>query len=467
MVYTPVTFQDNVTPLNAANLNHLEDGVEALDATMATKADTAAVNAALTLKADAATMNAADALKVDKDSVVVAATRIVANKLAGADAQPSFRVLGDGKHEWGQGGANALDTNLYRATPDGGLSLLQTDGHFWAGGSLIAARGGSNQVRLGYTIPGIHFGSANDTNLRRVSAGILQTDGELRAQHLNVSGRVYFDQTLYDTSLYRSAAGTLKTDGVFEAVGNIRAKGGSAVQVFAGDVTGGGTLPGIIFGNTGFDALYRSAAGNLKTDGAFLVGGNIQMVGAGELFLDPGNASKKIYWGSAFDTNLYRSSAGVLRTDGSLIVTNTLNAHWGGSAWVLETIASPGGGLKLGGDTNLYRSAATQLQTDGFFVAGGNIVARFAGGAAVQTAIGNYGPAGQGAISFGQPGDTSLYRAAAGSLYTDGYFVSNKNTGNANESALGAVFSGLGIKLLYAGAADSGGAGYRMVRVPN
>src|SRR5262245_20803966 len=53
---------------------------------------------------------------VPLDGVVVAGTRIFANKLLVGDAQPSFRILGDGKHEWGPGGATAPDTRIYRLT---------------------------------------------------------------------------------------------------------------------------------------------------------------------------------------------------------------------------------------------------------------------------------------------------------------------------------------------------------------
>jgi hypothetical protein len=44
MAYTPVTFVDGVTPLNAANLNKLEDGVEALDTGKQDKSEKAQAN---------------------------------------------------------------------------------------------------------------------------------------------------------------------------------------------------------------------------------------------------------------------------------------------------------------------------------------------------------------------------------------------------------------------------------------
>jgi hypothetical protein len=43
-----------------------------------------------------------------------ATNHLLRNYLAGGDANAIFRIAGDGRHEWGAGGAGALDTNLYR-----------------------------------------------------------------------------------------------------------------------------------------------------------------------------------------------------------------------------------------------------------------------------------------------------------------------------------------------------------------
>src|SRR5215831_4633216 len=60
------------------------------------------------------------------DTVVAAATRIISNLLLAGDTQPSWRVFGSGKMEWGPGGTTAIDTNLYRSA----VGVLKTDGVF-------------------------------------------------------------------------------------------------------------------------------------------------------------------------------------------------------------------------------------------------------------------------------------------------------------------------------------------------
>lgn len=110
--------------------------------------------------------------KVDKDSVVLAASRLVQNMLVGGDANPSFIVTGDGKIRWGAGGTFSTDTTLYRAS--GGK--LRTDGNMEIGGQLdvgdiVYVRGfgvgtGSG-LYLGFSIGG----------LRQVTAGAPDSAG--------------------------------------------------------------------------------------------------------------------------------------------------------------------------------------------------------------------------------------------------------------------------------------------------
>src|SRR4051794_507294 len=131
-----ITWQDNVTPLDATNMNKLEQ-----------TARKATANGYASLGADglvpAAQLPAAVDVtgKVDKDSVVVAATRIVASKLLAGDAQPAFFLGGDGKIQWGTGGAAALDTNLYRTAP----GQLKTDGTLRVTQGISANFGSSGQ----------------------------------------------------------------------------------------------------------------------------------------------------------------------------------------------------------------------------------------------------------------------------------------------------------------------------------
>jgi hypothetical protein len=116
-------------------------------------------------------------------------------------------------------------------------------------------------------------------------------------------------------------------------------------------------------------------------------------------------------------------------------------------------------------DTNLYRSAASALTTDGNFDAGKLIGAargQASGAAAFWTQVAGDGVYARltvinnGRLNWG-PGnaaaDTSLYRSAVGQLKTDGNLVIGGLGGSS--------------QLVGVGAADSGGAGFRMLRVPN
>jgi len=236
-------------------------------------------------------MTAADALKVDKDSVVIAATRLVATKLLAGDAQPAFRTLGDGKHEWGPGGATVPDTNLYRSA--GGV--LKTDGALKTGNHVYMGEGRAGLITANVDTATFYFGSAGDTNLYRSAADTLKTDDHLIvAQNVQVAGLygaggaglsvVANGDTTYrillfndgkiwwapgnagaDTNLYRASVAVLKTDGEMQASSFVRGGAGTAGLVTLGNSSGQAT---IYFGNALDTILYRGAAGVLRTDGA-------------------------------------------------------------------------------------------------------------------------------------------------------------------------------------------------------
>src|SRR5215469_16299964 len=72
----------------------------------------------------------------------------------------------------------AVDTNLYRA----GAGQLKTDGQISAGQDFCARQGdAANQAILGYVNGngGLLLGSAQDTKLYRRAAGQMQTEGSL------------------------------------------------------------------------------------------------------------------------------------------------------------------------------------------------------------------------------------------------------------------------------------------------
>lgn len=137
--------------------------------------------------------------RLPADTVVVAGTRILANKLLAGDANNAWRVMGNGKMEWGAGGASALDTNLYRSAAD----TLQTDGG-------LVVNFGANMFHL-HTDGRLYFGNAYDTSLWRSGANALMTDGSLTLDASNSGGRLYFGNT-YDTDLFRESANSLMTN---------------------------------------------------------------------------------------------------------------------------------------------------------------------------------------------------------------------------------------------------------------
>jgi hypothetical protein len=446
----------------------------------------------------------ADATKVDKDSVVVAATRIVANKLLAGDAQPAFRILGSGRQEWGAGGAAAADAVLYRELagrlrtdtffraqdttiggigPSGvtgirfldtdlyrsGANLLKTDGALTLGMDLTVANGGSGSI---------YFGSALDTNLYRAAAAQLRTDGDLLigqsavVAYGNPAGKLYFGSAV-DTSLYRAASGVVKTDGYFYAGQAIYANQGAATQV--GLVAVGGSQAGLSFGSAGDANLYRAAAGTLKTDGVLSVGSHVQTLGHLMCVSDTG----KLFFGTAADTNLYRSAATALRTDGTLQSGSIMQAAFGtanevGIGWG----GLPGAGLYFGNaaDTNLYRLSSGALKTDGSLQAvgltsTGSVTATDHLVANKHCLVDNTDVGAR--LYFGSALDASLYRSAASRLKTDGALdIGNDivlaTVGNAVGSGTALVMqTTAGVRRVEIGAVDSAGAGFRSLRVSN
>ena len=276
------------------------------------------------------------------DTVVAAATRIIANLTTAGDAQPAWRVLGSGRMDWGPGGATAPDTNLYRQA----AGKLQTDG------TLIAGV--------------LKLGTATGTeNFYKSGTGYIQTDGGMilssdltvnyaindSVEISNAMGagkpgfRFYYT---HDTNLYRLAAGALKTDGEFH-VGTYMYLDGGTSAVIARNMSGVGQA-----------TLAQRLAADTQD--------RFELFADGKMYWGPGNA--------AVDTNLYRSAAGVLKTDNSFITAGNLSVLLATGDTQPQIVLSrnfAGSGLpgiqfgvggSTAGDTNLYRSAAGLLQTD-------------------------------------------------------------------------------------------------------
>ena len=338
------------------------------------------------------------------DAVAIASARTLASYLAAADAQPAFQLNGDGKHQWGPGGATALDTNLYRSA----AAVLQTDGGFVAAGLA-----GANTAALQAT-------SANGGYTGSLIEGIATFRGDVTGYNLlrlaNTNGArftVRGDGSLLffsDTNLYRDAANILATDGVLR---------------FKNQVVTAHVVQALVSGDTQPRFILRNE---------------------GNIYWGPGGSTTP-------DTNLYRSAAGVLKTDGYLIGNNGLGAIGGQASFGMGGVLG-GGNTYVASTGWLSAYVAGSLYFDGTnwqnLTYGGNngwaMIGFIGGGAGIDFyteantggANRTYTPAQMlskrlmgmdlnGHLIFYPPGtggaaDTNLYRAAAGVLRTDGAF---------------------------------------------
>jgi microcystin-dependent protein len=190
-----------------------------------------------------------------------AATSGYASYVTG-DTQPRFVIGADGKHQWGAGGAAAVDTTLYRP----GAGLLMTDGTFYIGGSLYML--GTAHAIWVQSIP-----AAFSAFLVKAAA-----DSQQRLRILG-DGKILWGpggSVVEDVNLYRVAANNLKTDGRFDAVGDIFAQGNIANYVGIGAL-GPQAQPALRFSTD--TTMYRNAAGVLRTPGSLIVDGNVDVTG--------------------------------------------------------------------------------------------------------------------------------------------------------------------------------------------
>ena len=152
----------------------------------------------------------------------------------------TFSVEASGALRWGASTRAAIDTNLYRI----GAAILRTDGAFSTGGA--ASIGGSATVtgNLAVTSGVLSLG---DAQLTRVAPGVVSSSGSFLVNGpLNVGAA--------DTQLYRQSAGIIRTDGSL-SVGNT-----------------------LFFGATD-TVLYRNGATSLRTNGSMVLDGKLGIGG--------------------------------------------------------------------------------------------------------------------------------------------------------------------------------------------
>lgn len=177
------------------------------------------------------------------DVVIAAATRILTSELLAADSQPAFRIMGDGKIEWGPGGSTAPDTNLYRL----GASILATDDALQVGGTLAVLTFIQNnaQALFNYILAAKASGDANNRFTIQNSGHVAWGDGT----------------AVPDILLYRGSADTLKTDDQFHAVGGLTTKTKAGVPTDADTAL---DADGTIIADTTNERLYLRVGGAWK-----------------------------------------------------------------------------------------------------------------------------------------------------------------------------------------------------------
>jgi hypothetical protein len=287
------------------------------------------------------------------------------------------------------------------------------------------ASGGGATGPAGPTGPGVPTGGTTGQILAKTSGADYATAW---VAQLDITGKVDKDSvTAAATRLVQSMLVAGDTQPAFKITGDGKHSWG----------TGGSTAPDTF--------LYRSAAAVLQTDGTFA----FSPLAATAVLKTYQPAATPILAQRLLTTDT--AAAFTLSGDGSL--------HWG-----------PGGATNP--DTHLNRAAAQILQTPSQFQAGngavvlgtdGHLDARYyvranaqnvGAAAGLEVLLGYMGGA-AAAIQFGTNNswDTNLYRSAAATLKTDGNLI----------------IAGLGgsSQLVQVGANDSGGTGYRMLRVPN
>lgn len=217
MTYSKQTWTPNVTPVDAAHMQHIEDGIAAVEAEIPpplpavvngqwikgvggaavwspiTVADVSGAEATANKGANSgyAGLDASGSLY----NLLLALSAAVLRARVNGDTQDRFVVQNDGHHYWGSGAA-AVDTGLYRSA----ASTLKTDGDLQSAGSVYAAAGSAaNQILLGSNGT-IYFSTAGDAILYRSAAGVLRT-AILDANAFTINGKAikvtgaYIDST--------------------------------------------------------------------------------------------------------------------------------------------------------------------------------------------------------------------------------------------------------------------------------
>ena len=399
----------------------------------------------------------------------VAANVAFQQKLLAADTNAAFRILGDGKVQWGAGGASAVDTVLYRSAADvlktdDSLHVAATFSHLGSSLGFFNASpttkpNATSDIKDSLVILGlITDGGATPLNLDGGALTAASASLTGAGTGLAVTNNATVGGTLGVTGTSTLAAISASGQVSLSYAGTALSLGASSNASFGGTigVTGTSTLAtvnasGVLTLSYSGNALVLNAGSNASFNGtlafATAITGNLiaarQVAGqsvlvnsllgsdtypAFRLFGDG-----KIEWGaggaSALDTNLYRSAANVLKTDDGLTVMGYLTASGTGKTAIqISDSGAQDSGLTIGGDTNLYRNGADSLKTDDAFTAAGTLTA--GNGLTVSAGAVSIAPSAQSVAIANSNGTLGFFGQAAASQRT-GWGSFTLSTGSA------------------------------------
>lgn len=353
-------------------------------------------------------------------NTVILATR------AASDTVDRFAFDSSGKMVWGSGNA-AADINLYRA----GVGVLATDNIIQTQGAAGSFIGSKNISTLEYAR--LYNGSSaqyltvsNSGATDWAVVANLLGDSANRFQ-VNSDGKIGWGDgtSAVDTNLYRIGASSLKTDGHLTVGANLLVRGAtsqvvldsqnsSTNTVFAARVSGDAysrvaiRTDGLIrfgVGTVDLDTnLYRQSVGVLRTDGSLAASANISIVGTGAFIARSQPSSSQLTYVSRLATDT--TDRFQLQADGSMA--------WGNGASAADVFMSRGGTniLNLGSSTQkgtfyIFGDSAPNTALKTFVTTDTNPRFAYSYDGKLQW--------GTGAGVF----DVSLYRGAAGQLKTD------------------------------------------------
>lgn len=169
----------------------------------------------------------------------VAANPVFSNYLLAGDANPAFKVGGDGTLSWGAGGSTTPDTTLYRNAVNSALTV---------GGANLQIQAGHQVVTLAIAIAGA------------LSNYLLATDSQPAFQ-IRGDGTMYWGpggSTTLDVTLSRPAAGSLCVSNALSNANNVFYSSNTATSGFTGNLFAALTTQAA---GTGFTIFNSSSNG--------------------------------------------------------------------------------------------------------------------------------------------------------------------------------------------------------------